>query len=149
MPKIVAKLSKVTTKLSLTCSPSFTGYEASRLDHFSDMHLRDVTLYYRFGVLICLNASECSSRVMPSCYSGARLQPYSQLETLNSPNLFTMSASSSLRDLQEGLLKVYSTPGGSSSPSSNPHDDLTAQVAPRNDFVYGDKLLRKKLGSIS
>jgi len=94
------------TEMPLTCSPSFTGYKTFRLDRFSTMHLRRFTLHCRFGVLLCLDASGCSVWVMPSCYSKAKFRPCPQPETLNSPNLFPMSASLSLLDLQDKLLKV-------------------------------------------
>ena len=81
------------TKVLLMCSPSFTGYEASRLDCFSAMHLRGATLHCRFRVLLQSEASKCSSGVITSCYSGARLRSYPQRETLNLSSLFTKSAS--------------------------------------------------------
>ena len=52
------------TKLPLTRFPGFTGYKALRLDRFSTMHLRGATLHYCFILLLRLDASESSSRVM-------------------------------------------------------------------------------------
>ena len=55
------------TKLPLTYSLNFTGYEVSRLDRFNAMHLRCATLQCRFRVLFRLDTSECSFGVTLSC----------------------------------------------------------------------------------
>jgi len=94
------------TKLSLMYSLNFTSYEASKVDRFFDMHLRSVILPYRFGMLLHLDASECSSEAISSCYFEARLYSCPQPETSNSPNFFIRSVSPSFRDLQGKLLKV-------------------------------------------
>ena len=86
--------------------------QVSRVTKFSDWTASPLCIP---EVLLCVVASECSSKVMlqsapPEWYQVATLERDSDLtlqpETSNSPNLFTKSASSSLRDLQEGLLKL-------------------------------------------
>jgi len=73
------------TKLPLTRSRSFTGYKASRVDRFSAMHLRGATLHSHFGVLLCLDTSDCSfgllfwSDALQGCYQAATSERDSDL----------------------------------------------------------------------
>jgi len=111
------------TNLPLMCSLSFMGYETSRLDRSSAMHLWGTTLYCHRGVLLrsdtkLLLWSETSTLL--SIWNSKLAQPLY-------PEYFTLAPGSARGTSQSNFaseVRPRASGRGSLSPS-NPHDDLT------------------------